>query len=542
MNRQPLFVSLLSLLLLWLIEQSACGQTFSERFEDWPVKLKINGRLAIAADPLDVRLLDELLADSLSSTACLLIADGSTAALTTETYGRLFKTLTSTTCEQLGKLESESIPPIIAWHVDKWPEDTEGFEPNSREQLQDWLDGQLQAGRTLIVTGSGAQVVGKWLDHSSDSASSTEGLNLLPDCVLCLNFSAAQVRSTIGRVKSRERSVAIGLEPGTLMLLDGRKLQVAGQGRAWLMLPRTKELPSRVETLAARHRARQPLGEWLADLTEWRRDAIDRTLEPFPPSESQVPRVEKGTLVIVGGGGMPSGLMQRFVELAGGAPAAKLVYVPCDEREQVPLRSAVVEEWHELGVDHATILHTKDRQRANSDEAFLEPLVNATGIWFGGGRQWNLADSYYGTQAHRLMKQVLQRGGVIGGSSAGASIQAQYLARATPIENFRIMAPGYERGGLGFLQGVAIDQHFSQRGRQPDMGALVNRYPQLLGIGIDEGTAIVVQGSQAEVVGKGAVFFYDRRQAIAPDGIDPLKLQDGDHYDLDARQIVDESR
>jgi hypothetical protein len=168
----------------------------------------------------------------------------------------------------------------------------------------------------------------------------------------------------------------------------------------------------------------------------------------------------------------------------------------------------------------------------------LEPLRNATGIWFGGGRQWNLADSYYGTTAHKLMKDVVKRGGVIGGSSAGASIQARYLARATPIQNFRIMAPGYERGGLGFISGVAIDQHFSQRGRQKDMTRLVDRYPQMLGIGLDEGTAIIVKNSVADVVGRGRVHFYDRMLPVYPGRPDYIALAAGSSYDLANRKVL----
>jgi cyanophycinase len=194
-----------------------------------------------------------------------------------------------------------------------------------------------------------------------------------------------------------------------------------------------------------------------------------------------------------------------------------------------------------MGVMHATFIHTKDRRAANTDEAILAPLREATGLWFGGGRQWNLADSYYGTEAQRLMKQVLDRGGVIGGSSAGASIQARFLARATPIGNTRIMAPGYERGGLGFLSGVAIDQHFSQRGRQADMTGLMEHYPQLLGIGLDEATAIVVQKSIAEVVGEGKVHFYDRRLPVEVDGPDFIALSEGSTYDLARRKVLQRS-
>ena len=235
---------------------------------------------------------------------------------------------------------------------------------------------------------------------------------------------------------------------------------------------------------------------------------------------------------------MPRGLMQRFVKLAGGKENAKLVYVPCAETENVGERQRTVESWKRMGVKHATFIHTKDRNQSNSDEEFLAPLKDATGIWFGGGRQWNLADSYYGTMAHKLMKEVLDRGGVIGGSSAGASIQGRYLARATPIGNSRIMAPGYERGGLGFVSGVAIDQHFSQRGRHKDMTQLVNRYPQLLGIGLDEATAIIVQKSRAHVVGRGNAHFYDRNLPIHPGTPDYVALPDGSSYDLKKRKVL----
>ena len=198
----------------------------------------------------------------------------------------------------------------------------------------------------------------------------------------------------------------------------------------------------------------------------------------------------------------------------------------------------LLQGWRDKGVASAVMLHTKDRNQANSDEAFLAPLRDATGIWFGGGRQWNFSDSYYGTEAHRLMKGVVERGGVIGGSSAGASIQARYLARANPLGNFDIMVDGYERGGLGFIGGVAIDQHFSQRRRQSDMTSLVNRYPQLLGIGLDEKTAILVRGSTAEVVGDGRVFFYDRNQPVIPGQPDYVALEDGERYDLSLRERI----
>jgi len=100
-----------------------------------------------------------------------------------------------------------------------------------------------------------------------------------------------------------------------------------------------------------------------------------------------------------------------------------------------------------------------------------------------------------------------------------------------------MMAEGYERG-LGFIQGVAIDQHFTQRKRQPDMESVMTRYPQLLGIGLDEGTAIIVHGSVAEIVGKNRVTFYDCASGSAV-ATDPMVLTPGSRYDLKKRRVVE---
>jgi cyanophycinase len=167
----------------------------------------------------------------------------------------------------------------------------------------------------------------------------------------------------------------------------------------------------------------------------------------------------------------------------------------------------------------------------------LETLAKAGGVWFGGGRQWRFVDAYSGTRAESALQGVLKRGGVIGGSSAGASIQASFLARGNPLGNRDIIARGYERG-LGFLPGTAIDQHFSQRKRLADMSFLVERHPQLLGIGIDEATALVVRGHMANVVGRNRVYFYNRRGSAAEDGMYYDVLGSGGKYDLKQRRIA----
>ena len=393
------------------------------------------------------------------------------------------------------------------------------------------------------MIGGGAELVAtQHYEDEQDRPPVLNGLDLMPDTVLEVDFDGrADQDRLLTILPAHRRQVGIGLDKQTALLLSGRKMRVAGSGRATFVLMANEREPVRVRSITAsrvaRRRGRDP-EDVLLDLTQWRRDAIDRTLPVFPARKPRQPMVENGTLMIIGGGGMPRGLMDEMIELAGGKEKAKLVYVPCSERTTVGIKQGMVEAWKRMGVKQATFIHTKDRHKANSDEEFLAPLKDATGIFFGGGRQWNFADSYYGTKAHKLMKDVLKRGGVIAGSSAGASIQGRYLARATPIANFRIMAFGYERGGLGFLDGVAIDQHFSQRRRQADMTQLVNKYPQILGIGIDETTAIVVRKSRAKVVGRGRVYFYDRNLPVYPDRSDYVALPAGSEYDLVERQVI----
>ena len=204
----------------------------------------------------------------------------------------------------------------------------------------------------------------------------------------------------------------------------------------------------------------------------------------------------------------------------------------------MPEEPKFVEALRKAGAKQVAWLHTKDRRRANEDQEFLAPLKTAKGIWFGGGRQWNLVDSYHNTTAHRLMEELLQRGGVIGGSSAGASIQGEYMPRGDPLGNLNIIAEGYEQG-LGFLRGVAIDQHFSQRNRFADMSQLMRTYPQFPGIGIDEGTALVVRKQVATVVGNGSAAFYDPRREPSPDTPDYVSLKSGQAYDLVQRTVVE---
>jgi cyanophycinase len=240
----------------------------------------------------------------------------------------------------------------------------------------------------------------------------------------------------------------------------------------------------------------------------------------------------RGSLVIVGGGLRDPAIVKRFLDLAGG-PAAPIVVVPtAGEGDHYGHDWEGLRLLREGGATNLTVLHTRDRAEADT-EAFAAPLRRAQGVWFAGGRQWRLADAYLHTRVHRELRALLDRGGVVGGSSAGASIQASFLVRGDTRSNEVMM--GDHQEGLGLLRNVAIDQHLLRRNRQFDLLEVIEAHPELLGIGIDENTAIVVTGDEFDVIGQGYVVIYDRHRQVTGGGRFYF-LSPGDVFDLKSRE------
>lgn len=252
---------------------------------------------------------------------------------------------------------------------------------------------------------------------------------------------------------------------------------------------------------------------------------------------------ESGSLVIVGGAMESNVIISRFIELAGGMDAIIVVIPTASGSESYNENSGFAGRLRKLGATNVTILHTNDKNVADSD-SFVKPLRNANAVWFGGGRQWRLVDSYKNTLTEKLIGKVLDRGGVIGGSSAGATIQGSYLVRGD-TKNNQIMMGDHEEG-FNYLKNVAIDQHVLARNRHFDMFEILKNRPDLLGIGIDENTALVVHGNQFEVIGENYVVVYDGT-FFSREGIQLKKLPEksslfyflrkGDIYDLLNRRV-----
>ena len=260
---------------------------------------------------------------------------------------------------------------------------------------------------------------------------------------------------------------------------------------------------------------------------------------PSPAAATDSTAVPNGALVLVGGGSTRA-LHRRFVELAGG-DSADVVCVPT-AHPHGKMGGWCRRLFRRAKVDpaHRTVLHTRDPERANT-EAFVAPLRTADAVWFTGGRQWRLVEAYAGTKAYEAFWDVLERGGVIGGSSAGASIQGSFLVRGDP-DSKRVLVGEYTEG-FGFLPRSAVDQHVGARGRTYDLLSLVEERPELLGIGLNEGTAAIVRGDTLRVVGEDRVVIHDAQrwggaEETMPRDEKVLFLQPGDRFDLRTRTVL----
>ena len=241
----------------------------------------------------------------------------------------------------------------------------------------------------------------------------------------------------------------------------------------------------------------------------------------------------KGSLVIVGGGTLDDVIVERFIDLAGG-PDAPIVIIPTagEADESYGEYCPCLRRWKEKGATRLTVLHTRDKKVADSD-AFVKPIREARGVFFGGGRQWRLADAYLDTRTHKEVAAVLTRGGVVGGSSAGASILASFMVRGDTKSNEKMI--GDHIVGMGLLKNSAIDQHLLRRNRQFDMLEVIDKHPQLLGIGLDESTAIVVQGDEFDVIGRSYVVVYSNKPVVGANGRFYF-MGAGDRFDMKTRK------
>jgi len=264
-------------------------------------------------------------------------------------------------------------------------------------------------------------------------------------------------------------------------------------------------------------------------------------------SYSQTTGPESGSLLIIGGAANDNIFIPIFRDLAGG-DNAEIVIIPTARDDKSlskdPDYTELISRFSRFNFKKITVLHTRSTNEANSME-FVKALNTATGVWFQGGRQWRLADSYLNTLTHLELFGILHRNGVIAGTSAGATIQGSYLARGDTKSNLIMM--GDHEEGLSLIKNIAIDQHLLARNRQFDMFEILSAKPELLGLGLDENTGIIVHQNKIEVVGEHYITIYDGTMwseesnsniQLKPNQNQFYFLKPGNKYDINLRKVI----
>ncbi len=218
----------------------------------------------------------------------------------------------------------------------------------------------------------------------------------------------------------------------------------------------------------------------------------------------------RGKLFIIGGAEDKTGdcvILRKFVELAGGAKAKIVVMTAATDHPEESAKE-IIEVFKRLGVKNGQAVDVSTRMDAE-DEKSLEKIKKATAVYFTGGDQLHITSLMGGTTLQQKMMERFAEGLLIAGTSAGAAMMGNSVildgdGETSPKFGAVEIAPG-----MDFIRGCIIDPHFAERGRYGRLLAAIAHYPQELGIGIDENTALIIKKKQLEVIGEGAVTIVD---------------------------------
>ena len=367
------------------------------------------------------------------------------------------------------------------------------------------------------------------------------GFDLVPHAIVDQHFlKRKRLPRLITALEQRPGLFGLGIDEQTAAVIRGRELYALGKSEVLLVLGARNGKPQRIQRLKE--------GDLHTDIVIWQRAARQRATGPWPLTEMPAPVVKKGTVMLGGGGQLPRAVFEHFIACAGGKEARILFAPTASPRIVNERKNRTMAMFRQLGAKEVMLLAPRHPSEVTDEHIAMSN--RATGVWFGGGRQWRTVDAFDNTPMVAALHRVLARGGVIGGSSAGASIQGELLVRGNPMRviqgtdgqlypgNTDMWCEGYDRG-FAFLPGCAVDQHFLVRKRLSDLQGVIEQCPQIIGIGVDEGTCAVVSGSTLKVLGTSQVAVLDARSSSARP-IAPTLLKPGQSWDLlQARLIRD---
>jgi cyanophycinase len=257
---------------------------------------------------------------------------------------------------------------------------------------------------------------------------------------------------------------------------------------------------------------------------------------------------EPGPLIIIGGGEDKEHDRVILKEVARRLEGGRLVVATVASHEPEGYFESYRKAFSAIGVEDLVELYVDERSESLDGRA-LAALDGAGGVFFSGGDQLRISSQIGDTPIERRIRELHEAGAVVAGTSAGASVMSEtMLVKGASAESYRIgdlhMAPG-----LGLVRDLIIDQHFAERGRYGRLLGAVAHNPRLLGVGIDENTAIVVEGREFRVIGSGAAYVVDGEEsthsniaearaerALSMFNVRMHVLSSGDRFDLDARK------
>jgi cyanophycinase len=222
-------------------------------------------------------------------------------------------------------------------------------------------------------------------------------------------------------------------------------------------------------------------------------------------------RKKAGPLIIIGGHEDREGDKKILQEVAKMLGDGRLVIADLASQDPEGLFETYEHAFRKLGVAHISRLYVNTRQEAQ-EPATLRLLKDATGVFFTGGDQLRIASLIGDSATYRRIQEIYGEGGVIAGSSAGASVMCETMLVAGSSDTSCCLSDLRLGPGLGFMKNTIIDQHFAERGRIGRLLGAVAQNPKILGIGIDEDTAIIVEKNIFRVVGEGAVYVADGKE------------------------------
>lgn len=248
-------------------------------------------------------------------------------------------------------------------------------------------------------------------------------------------------------------------------------------------------------------------------MTHGNRVVADESREKAPRERGSRREDRKaGVLVLIGGACDPSGpAMDAFLRLSGAREGAKIVGFTTASADPVGSAVAWKDAFAAAGATNVELPIIDRRERAQ-DARIAQLVLDAQAIFLGGGDQVQLVSTLGGSRVGRAIKEAFSRGAIVCGTSAGAAALSETMLAGGELDDEGQEVPLYLGPGFGLLGFSAlVDTHFSKRGRLQRLFQRVAENPELMGLGIDEDTALIVRGHLGEVTGAGSVYFVDGR-------------------------------